>query len=148
MVNSQNINLAICIQVTFISENKLQEKILFRKRRVFSEIHASILNPFQDGNVHAYATTQELKKKLFSLKNENAREEIRLEMTFHLEIQLLKPPFQQIIIIFSGIDSSILTSSQDGNVHTRATKRKKGMQRKKREYKTSNWHTSYLHFGN
>ena len=31
MVNSQNINLAICIQVTFISENKLQEKILFRK---------------------------------------------------------------------------------------------------------------------
>ena len=74
MVNSQNINLAICIQVTFVSENKLQEKVVFSKTGLFSEINASILNPSQDGYVHAYAATQELKDELFALKNENTRD--------------------------------------------------------------------------
>ena len=35
MVNSQNIDLAICMQMTFISENKLQEKILLAKEAFF-----------------------------------------------------------------------------------------------------------------
>ena len=60
MINSQNINLAICIKVTFFSENKLQKKkkTIFQKNKtVFSEIYASILNPCWGGNVHTYATT-------------------------------------------------------------------------------------------
>ena len=89
MINSQNINLAICIKVTFISENKLQKKkhIFQKNKTVFSEIYASILSPCWGGNVHTYATTQELKKKAFRLNSQNIKQKFGVQVTFILEIK-------------------------------------------------------------
>ena len=93
MVNSQNINLAICIQVTFISKNKLQEKILFRKTRVFSKTDVSILNLCYDGNKHTYAMTKELKKTAFRINSQSTKQRVGIQVTFILEVKLKKKSF-------------------------------------------------------
>ena len=52
----------------------------------FSSTFASILNLCWDRNVHTYITAWELTKKEFTLKRENIKEAIGIEVTLHLEI--------------------------------------------------------------
>ena len=52
--------------------------------------NVSFLNPCQDGNVHTYATTKELKKKEFKAKEQNIKQTIGIQVTLILEIKLQK----------------------------------------------------------
>ena len=45
------------IQLTFITEKKLQKQMSLGKNTAFSETYASILNPSYDRNVHMLTTT-------------------------------------------------------------------------------------------
>ena len=137
MVNSQNINLAICIQVTFGSENKLEEKILFNKTRLFSEIHASILKPCQDGNIHTYATTKELKKIALRINIQNIKQRVGIQVTFILEIKPQKKDvFQQNMTVFFGdlcVYFEHLLRQECGYVcHDLRTEKKKHFKQEKR----------------
>ena len=81
--------------MTFILEIKLQNYIFYQNTTVFIANYASILIPCQDRAVHAYVTTEELKRKEFTLKSENMKEAIGIQVTFTLEIKLQKNIFQQ-----------------------------------------------------
>ena len=48
---------------------------------IFLAANVSFLNPWQDENVHMYATTKELKKKTFKPKGENIKQSIGMQVT-------------------------------------------------------------------
>ena len=53
---------------------------------LYSATSASILIPSQNGNVHGYATTNELKKKAFTIYSKNINQEIGIQVTFIFKI--------------------------------------------------------------
>ena len=56
-------------------------------------LNASIFNPSQDGNMHAYATTKELKKKPFRIHSQIIKKTIGVQVTFISEVRLQKENF-------------------------------------------------------
>ena len=90
-INSQNIEQAIGILVTFMSEINLQEEKFLAKYDCFLPTYASTLNPFYFRR--GIYVRMELKKTVFTLKSKNTKEGICFEVTFRLEIQLLNVPF-------------------------------------------------------
>ena len=56
-------------------------------------IYTSILNPSSNGNVHTYATTQELKEKILTVKSHNKKQAIEIQVTFIIEKKLQKVHF-------------------------------------------------------
>ena len=88
---------------------------------IFLAANAYFLNTCQNGNVHTYATTQELKKKEFTLNSKNMKQEIGLQLTFHLDIEIEKVHFQQNMTIFAATNSFMLNCCQDGNKDKYAT---------------------------
>ena len=48
---------------------------------IFSATIRSFLNPYDDGNVHPYATAKELKQKAFTVKIHNIKEAINMQVT-------------------------------------------------------------------
>ena len=71
--------------------NKLQKENVLAKYDCFGGIYTFILNPCYDGNVYAYATTKELKKKAFRINSQNLKQTI----DFISEIKLKNNIFQQ-----------------------------------------------------
>ena len=93
-VYNHNIKQETGIQVALIMEKKLHKKNIYQqKSTVISVTFGFILNPCQDGNLHTYATTKELKSKEFTLHNENIKQEIGIHLSFILEIKFQKQHF-------------------------------------------------------
>ena len=87
-INGQNIEQAIGIQVTFITEKKLQKKIFFNKKTLsFRRLICFILNPCYDGNVHTYAPTKQMKTMAFGINSQNTVEVFGIQVTFITEIK-------------------------------------------------------------
>ena len=108
--------------------NKASNRTFFGKIRLFSETCASILNPCQDGNVHTYTTTEELKKMAFRINSWNIKQAIDIQVTFLMEKKLQKLHFLSKNTVFQVTYASILNHSQDGSVHRYAlTKEMKTM---------------------
>ena len=57
---------------------------------------------------HTYARTQQLKKKIFTLKTENIKESIGIQTSFHMKFKSQKVHLSQYITIFRATDSSNL----------------------------------------
>ena len=71
--------------------------------------------------LHPCATSEELKNDGFTLKSENTKETIGIQVTFISEIKLQKYTFLQNMAIFLAAIVSYLNSCFDGNLHTYAT---------------------------
>ena len=56
-------------------------------------INVSLLNPFSDGNVHAYGMSKDLKELAFKATRQNLKQAIRIQVTFILENKLKKKHF-------------------------------------------------------
>ena len=76
--------------MNFIFEIKLQKKHFLAKYDHFSVADVSYLNPCQDGNVHKYATTKQLKNKEFKTKRENIKVGLGIKVAFMSEIKVHK----------------------------------------------------------
>ena len=50
--------------------------------------NVSFLNPYQDANMHRYATTKELKNKAFSVNTQDINQTIGIQVTIMMEIKL------------------------------------------------------------
>ena len=87
-INSRHTKQAIGVQVTFITEKKFQKQSF-----VFSVTFAFILNLYQDGNVHMYATTKELKKISFKVNSRNIKQTFGKQVAIIFEIKPQKERF-------------------------------------------------------
>ena len=67
--------------MTLILEIKLQKYIFLQNMIIFLAALRSFLNPYEDGNVHTYATTKELKQNAFTVKIHNIKEAINMQVT-------------------------------------------------------------------
>ena len=92
-INSKNIEQAFGIQVTFITEIKPQKERFLGKKTVFLVTFAFILKSCQDGNVHTYATSEEIKMMAFRVNSRNIKQGIGIEVTFIMETKLQKEHF-------------------------------------------------------
>ena len=71
---------------------------------IFLTAIVSFLNPCWDWNKHTYATTKELKKKVFTVKSKNIKQTIGIQLNFILENKHQKEHiFNQNTVIFSKI---------------------------------------------
>ena len=89
-INSQNIRQEIGIQVAFIMGKKLQKEHFLVKNAVISVTFGFILNPCQNGNVHTYATTKEMKTMAIRINSRNIKQTIGIQVTFITEKKLQK----------------------------------------------------------
>ena len=80
--------------------NKLQKEHFFAKYDCFLATYASILNPCSDGNVRTYASTKELKQKVFTINSQHIKQEIDLRVTFMLIINVENYIFSKNTTIF------------------------------------------------
>ena len=75
-------------QVTLILENKLQNEHFQENVTTFLPTYRFTLNLCQDSNVHRYAVIQELKEKAFAINSQNIKQQIGIQVTFILKINL------------------------------------------------------------
>ena len=54
----------------------------------FLATHASILNPYCDENMHEYVSNEEAKRKMVTINNQNKSQEIGIQVSFNLKINL------------------------------------------------------------
>ena len=78
---------AIGIQVTFISQKKLQKQHFLAKNTVFLATYASILNPCYDQNVPTYTTTKKLKNIPFKIISQTIKQKFGIQLIFISEIK-------------------------------------------------------------
>ena len=64
-----------------------------RKKLFFSASYTSILDPCHDRNMPLYATAKELKKKKFTINNQNITQENGIHVIFMLEMKHQKYAF-------------------------------------------------------
>ena len=84
--------------MTLILEIKLQKYIFLQNMITFLAALRSFLKPYEDGSVHTYATTKELKQKTFTVKIHNIKEAINMQVTLISENKSqieLQPFFKQ-----------------------------------------------------
>ena len=81
-------------------EIKLQKYFFEGNTTIFLAATFSFLNPYVDGNVHAYATTLKLKKKGVTFIGENMKETSGVQVAFILKIKFQKYIFYQYRTIF------------------------------------------------
>ena len=94
MLNNEKIKQKIGIQLSFFSEIKLKKKrFLVKNISDFLAIEASILSPRQDGNVHTYATTKEVKTMKFRINSQNIKQAFGIQETLITEIKSQKERF-------------------------------------------------------
>ena len=94
MLNNEKIKQKIGIQLSFFSEIKLKKKrFLVKNISDFLAIEASILSPRQDGNVHTYATTKEVKTMKFRINSQNIEQTFGIQETLITEIKPQKERF-------------------------------------------------------
>ena len=86
-INSWNIKQVIGIQVTFITEKKLQKEHFLAKRHCLLGNLCVHLNPCQDGNVHTSGTTKEMKVMAFSINSQNVEQAFGIQVIFITEIK-------------------------------------------------------------
>ena len=109
-------------QVNFMLQIHLQKYVFQQNMTTILAANVYFLNSCQDGNVHTYATAQELKKKGFKFeKQEYESSNCHTIDLKYLEINLQKHVFQQNMVIFVTAIVSFSNPCQDGNVHTYAT---------------------------
>ena len=71
--------------MTIILEIKLQKYNSKQNITNFLAAIMCLLNPYEDRNVHTYATTKELKKKVYTVKINNIKEAINIHLALILE---------------------------------------------------------------
>ena len=72
-------------------EKNLQKEHLLERNTVFFITFA--LKHCQDGNVHTYSTTKELKKMVSMINSQNIKQKFGIQMTFNSEIKPQKECF-------------------------------------------------------
>ena len=118
--NKENIKQSNGMELTFILEIKLPKEHCFAMFLWFNTLGECIFKPSKDGKKNTYATSYELKSKIFTLNNKNTKQ-ISIELTFTLETRIQNQPFSQKIPIFQLVKSPFLTPVRMRKKDTYAT---------------------------